>query len=103
MHLQMNFQACQIAANFTTDWALLIALTHDCYDVEHVAFKDQQVREFSKYFTVDMVTLQTWCWSLFFLMNWSFVSNILNTDVHKGFFAQLAGAVEYTNCTSAEG
>ena len=28
MHLQMTFQASQIAANFTTDWTLSAALPH---------------------------------------------------------------------------
>ena len=41
------------------------------------------------YFTVDVVTLWTRCWSFFALMNWSFVSGILNTAVLDGFDAHI--------------
>ena len=43
--------------------------------------------ECTVYFTGDVVTLWTFCWSLFALTNWSFVSDILNTAVLKGFYA----------------
>ena len=88
MHTLITFQACQIAANFTTDWALSITLVHTNVTMRNnwldmfgqMAFKTSKW-EFFTYFTVDMLILWTWYWS--------FVSDILNMAVPKGFYTHV--------------
>ena len=98
MHPQMTFQACQIATNFTTDWALSVALAHMNVKIRsrkldmfaHIAFKTRKwVTGFYSYFTVDVVNLLTGRLSLLALNNWSFISGILNTTILKGFNARM--------------
>ena len=88
MFLQITFQACQIAVNFNKYWTMLAALAYMNVIIRsskldifaHITFKTSKWEtKFSTYFTVDVVTLWTWCWSLLALMNWSFVSSLLNT------------------------
>ena len=78
--LYAPFQACQIAANFTADWALSVALadmnaikrTIRLDTFAHMTFKTSKWKtEFSTDFTVDVATLWTWYWYLFAPMNWS--------------------------------
>ena len=94
----MTFHACHPAANFTADWALSIALirmniTMQCSKGDifaHMAFKNSMWEtDFFTYFTVDVVTWWTWCWSLFALTNWLFVNGILNTALPKWLYASL--------------
>ena len=81
LHPLITFQACQIAANFTTNWELLLALAYMNVTMQssklnmfvNLAFKiSKWEAEFSIYFTVDVMTLWTWFWSSFALTNWSF-------------------------------
>ena len=95
----MTFQAYQIATNFTTDWALLIALTHMNVEMQSSIWllRPANERQSFPHFTVDVVTLWTWCWSLFALTNRSFGIGILNTAVLKGFYAHINQFVPMTS------
>ena len=71
MYQQMTFQACHNATNFTTDLALaLMNVLMQCSRLDmcaHMAFKTSKWETYVEYFTGDVVTLWTWCWSLFAL------------------------------------
>ena len=56
-------------------------------------------KQFSQYGTFNMVTLWTWCRSLFIVTNWSFLSSTLNTAVLKRFYAHIN---QFTPLTSIQ-
>ena len=47
---------------------------------------NQRLAQFSAYVTVSVVTLWTWCWTLFSFANQTFVSAVLHTAILKGFY-----------------
>ena len=110
LHRQMTLQACQIAANFTIDWTLSIALAHinammrsrrlDMF--AHMAFNIiKWETEFSTYFTVDAAVLWTrfcYCYSISTVA----IGHLEWVIIPQNILAKSPGIAKYTDFVSSQ-